>query len=301
MADRKKTHRLSASVKTGLIALAFLVLGFQSGKLFYSIFREENDSVASAAVSDSVYMHSAPATESRKNGTGNTSGINHSGKSGRELPVNGKREAYTRRAVESFVFDPNTVSSEDLHRLGFSEKQALAILNYRNSGGRFRRKADFARSYVVSDSVFRRLEPYIDIPLLDINAADSAAFDDLPGIGPYFAARMVKYRDDLGGYSYTEQLMDIRNFDKERYDGLSDLIYAGPSEPYPLWSLPEDSLKLHPYIGTYSAHGIVIYKENTPPGEWSVQNLDKAGILRPGMAEKLALCRLEAVLEPVLK
>lgn len=297
MADRKKTHRLSASVKTGLIALAFLVLGFQSGKLFYSIFREKNDSVASAAVPDSVYIHSAPAAESRKNGTGNTSGINQYGKSGRELSVNGKREAYTRRTVESFAFDPNTVSSEDLQRLGFSEKQALAILNYRNSGGRFRRKADFAKSYVVSDSIFRRLEPYIDIPLLDINAADSAAFDDLPGIGPYFAARMVEYRDDLGGYSYTEQLMDIRNFDKERYDGLSDLIFAGPSEPYPLWSLPEDSLKLHPYIGSYSAHGIVIYKENTPPEEWSVQNLDKAGILRPGLAEKLALCRLEPVLE----
>ena len=61
------------------------------------------------------------------------------------------------RRVESFRFNPNTVSVEDLQRLGFSEKQAQAIDHYRKKGGRFRRKADFAKTYVVADSVFARL------------------------------------------------------------------------------------------------------------------------------------------------
>lgn len=294
MAGRKKIFKLSASVKSGLIALAFLILGFQSGKLFQVIFSKENDHVTTADVDpdfagkrDSV--DTVPAGRCVAN-----DGKYDSNRRFRNEPMRaGGRDARTARKVESFRFNPNTVSSEELQRLGFSEKQAQAILNYREKGGRFRRKGDFAKSFVVSDSIYRRLEPYIDIPLLDINAADSAAFDGLPGIGPYFAARMVSYRTALGGYSYPEQLMDIRNFDRQKYDGLSDLIFVGPSEPYRLWSLPEDSLKTHPYIGTYAAHGIIIYKENTPPEEWSVQNLDKAGILKPDLADKLAGCRLE--------
>lgn len=109
--------------------------------------------------------------------------------------------AIVPRTYENFRFNPNVVSVNDLRRLGFSLKQAESIDNYRKKGGRFRRKEDFAKSYVVEDSVYRRLEKYIDIPLLDINRADSAEFDALPGIGGYFAAKMVEYRSRLGGYS----------------------------------------------------------------------------------------------------
>ena len=56
------------------------------------------------------------------------------------------REKAARRPVETFRFNPNTVSLDDLMRLGFSEKQAQSIINYREKGGRFRRPADFAKS-----------------------------------------------------------------------------------------------------------------------------------------------------------
>ena len=65
------------------------------------------------------------------------------------------RRANSPRRYESFKFNPNTVSVDDLMRLGFSEKQAQSIDNYRRKGGRFRRKSDFARSYVVADSFDR--------------------------------------------------------------------------------------------------------------------------------------------------
>ena len=196
------------------------------------------------------------------------------------------------RRVENFRFDPNTVSAEDLQRLGFSERQAAAILRYREAGGRFRRKADFAKSYVVEDSVYKRLAPYIDIPRIDINRADSAAFETLPGIGKYFAARMVSYRAELGGYSYPEQLMDLRYFDAEKYAGLKDLIRCSEPEPYPLWRLSEKELARHPYIDANAAHGIVLYRENNPPERWTVEGLAQAGVLKAESAEKLARCRI---------
>ena len=196
--------------------------------------------------------------------------------------------------AELFRFDPNKVSVEDLCRLGFSQRQAESIDAYRLKGGRFRRKSDFAKSYVVSDEMFARLEPYIDIPLLDLNLADSAAFDALPGVGGYFASRMVRYRNELRGYSTPLQLLEIRKFDSSKYELVRDLVCVNPStvRPYPLWTLPEDSLRLHPYISLRVAHGIVIFRENNPREAWSVDALLDAGIIDPTCAEKLRSCIL---------
>lgn len=201
-----------------------------------------------------------------------------------------RAEALSRRPPENFPFDPNTATTEDFVRLGFTEKQAQAIDRYRQAGGRFRRKEDFARSYVVEDSVYSRLEQWIRIPKTDINKADSAAFDALPGIGPYFASKMVSYRKRLHGYSNIEQLLDIQKFDKDRFDKIAELIEVVGTNPYPLWTLPEDSLKLHPYIGRHSAHGIVLFRENNPQDKLTVSGLAKAGIISEEQAAKLSRC-----------
>ena len=199
------------------------------------------------------------------------------------------------RRVESFRFNPNTVSVEDLCRLGFSQKQAQSIDNYRKKGGRFKKKSDFAKSYVVSDSIFRRLESYIDIPLLDLNLADSAALDALPGIGGWFARAIISHRQKLGGFSYKEQLMDIKNLDMERYSALEELVTVSPQHvrAYPLWTLPEDSLMKHPYIRSReAAHAIVLFRTNSPPERLSVENMKKAGILRAEDADRLSRCSI---------
>lgn len=198
------------------------------------------------------------------------------------------------RRVESFRFNPNTVSLEELCRLGFSEKQAQSILNYREKGGRFRRKADFAKSYVVADSVFERLEPFIVIPKTDINKADSAAFDELPGIGGWFAHRMVEYREQLRGYSCPEQLMEIYRFDQERFDGLKDLISCSPADPYPFWTGSLDDIRNHPHIRNWqTARDIAFYRDHNSTENLTVDGLLKAGILSEEQARRLARCRLK--------
>lgn len=197
---------------------------------------------------------------------------------------------YSPRRVESFRFNPNTVSVEDLQRLGFSEKQAVSIDHYRQKGGVFHRKEDFAKSYVVADSVYQRLAPYISIPKLDINKADSAAFTTLPGIGKYFAGKMVEYRARLCGYTYPEQLMEIYRFDREKYDGLKDLITCSAPKPYPLWTLPEQELAKHPYIGRAAARGIVLYRDNTPSEQCSAEGIIKAGIIPEEYAGRFLRC-----------
>ena len=275
--------KLPNSFSTGAVALVFLVIGYQ-----VCLF------VQKAAVStvtahrdrpDTVYViDSSPVASDEK------IIIHRSGAAPGAERVLPKTPSHSKRKVESFRFNPNTVTSEELQRLGFSERQAESIIKYREKGGRFRRKGDFAKSYVVSDSVFKRLEPYIDIPKIDLNKADSAEFDALPGIGPWFASRMVSYRKELRGYSYPEQLMDIWNFDEEKYNGLKDLITLTAPEPYPLWTFPADSLERHPYIDRRTARAIVLYRDNNPPEKCTVEGLLAAGVLTPEKAARLSRC-----------
>ena len=148
---------------------------------------------------------------------------------------------------------------------------------------------------MVSDSIYRRLEKYIDIPLVDLNVADSAAFDGLPGIGGWFASKMIEHRTALGGYSYVEQLMDIYRFDQEKFDGLADLIVVSPEfvVPYPIWTLPADSLRKHPYINDLeTARAIVLYRENTPVSQWKIESLVAAGIFLPENAARMMKCSI---------
>ena len=319
MEREKKTSshsKVSASFKVGAIALAFLVIGYQAALFIRSAavtrlvsHRDAPDTVfvvdeglARRILDDyPVVQDTSPAVLSKAK---DLSGAASSSEAGRgrvtvrhdapHSPAAEAARAVAQRRVETFPFNPNTISISDLMRLGFSERQAQSIVNYREKGGHFHRPEDFAKSYVVADSVFRRLESFIRIPKVDLNAADSAALDALPGIGPYYAAKIIEHREELRGYSYTEQLMDIYRFDNEKYDALKDLVTAGASDPYPLWTLPEEELKKHPYIGQYAAHGIVLYRENNPPELWTVEALGRAGVLKPEDAGRLARCHIEA-------
>lgn len=69
-----------------------------------------------------------------------------------------------KESAQLFPFNPNTVSLDSLTLLGFSVKQAQTILRYREKGGRFRRKEDFAKIYTVSPEMYERLAPFITIP-----------------------------------------------------------------------------------------------------------------------------------------
>ena len=303
--EGKKNQTPTSSFVAGAIALLFLIIGYEVALFVHkaavlriaanrdhpdTVYIIRGDTLASlgmtelssrgrrssgspSVMADSVVRHNAP----------------------HEPSVVAVREKTVPRRVESFRFNPNTVSVEDLQRLGFSQKQAQAIDNYRNKGGRYRRPSDFAKSFVVADSVYDRLAPYIDIPLLDINKADSAALLALPGIGPYFAGKIVHYREQLGGYSAPEQLLEIYRFDREKLDGLQDLITCSAPEPFGLWSLPEADLARHPHISRAEAHGIVLYRQHNAPEACTVEGLRKAGVLSEEHFAALSRCSIAPV------
>ena len=296
MKDGEKGREgLQQSFLTGVIALVFLLVGYQTALLVHraaimkiTANRDEPDTVF-------VYVErQTPTQESVCTETGHGDSV-HVATVRKNAQHSPRAQAVRRNtpypAPESFRFDPNTATVEDFCRLGFTSKQAESIDAYRKKGGRFHRKSDFAKSYVVSDSVYRRLEQYIDIPLLDLNDADSAALDALPGIGGWYASKIIEYRNSLGGYSSKEQLLEIYRFDQQKYDALKDLVTIKEPYVYPLWSLPADSLRKHPYIRNYeTAKSIVIFRDNNPPDTWTVEQLRSAGVISSESAALISVC-----------
>lgn len=324
-----RTSTSSATFKYGAICFAFLIVGYQVCLFVHRAAVLRIESLQDHP--DTVYIVSAPGAPQSSLSSGpilppaslsqTASAVHSEASSGRiPLPTSVPRTAATgspsasssvpdtvrvnsihsdavrqvrraHRPVENFAFNPNTVSLEDLQRLGFSQRQAQSIVNYREKGGRFARAEDFGKSYVVSDSVFRRLRPFIRIPKLDINTADSAAFDDLPGIGPYYASQIVKYRTQLGGYASTEQLMDLYRFDEEKFAKIEDLIECKTPNYFDLWNVDEDALSSHPVIRKRStARAILRYKENTSRDEWSIDDLYTVGVIDSLQRQRLIRC-----------
>ena len=220
MKKRDRNETPASTFKAGAVSLAFLVIGYQTAIFVQRAAKLRIE--ANRDAPDTVYVY----VKERASALGDTVTVR------KEAPHTQTVRQYREktRKVESFPFNPNTATAEEFRRLGFSEKQAAALCSYRAKGGHFNRKADFAKSFVVSDSLYKRLESYIVIPKLNINTADSAQFDALPGIGGYYATRMVEYRLKIGRYTSIEQLMDIRGFDRERFDGLSDLVTCGDEQ-----------------------------------------------------------------------
>ena len=65
--------------------------------------------------------------------------------------------------VELFKFDPNTVSKDELVRLGLSPRTAQTLINFRSKGGRFFKREDLKKIYGLRQEDYNRLEKWVSI------------------------------------------------------------------------------------------------------------------------------------------
>ncbi len=57
--------------------------------------------------------------------------------------------------------------------------------------------------------------------VIDLNTADTTKLKKVPGIGSYFARKVVAYREKLGGFYSTDQLLEIEGFPEDVADFFS--------------------------------------------------------------------------------
>ena len=91
-----------------------------------------------------------------------------------------------------------------------------------------------------------------------LNTADTTALKTIPGIGPYFARKIVQYGERLGGYVSVDQLDEIEDFPLDAKDYL---VIENPSpRKLNINQLSLNELKRHPYINYYRAKAITDYR-----------------------------------------
>lgn len=203
------------------------------------------------------------------------------------------------------MFDPNTADKPDLLSLGFSEKQAGMLIKYREKGAVFSVKADFKKLYFVDDALFGKYEPFIMLPdtvtaktkpIADeklsitvlLNTADTTDFMELNGIGAYYARKIVAYRENLGGFSRIEQLLEIHRFKQSTYDKIKTQLVLDTVQIRKLNINFTNATELakHPYIDYGTARLILDFKsKNGMYG--SVADLRTKKVLTKTMYNKL--------------
>lgn len=102
---------------------------------------------------------------------------------------------------------------------------------------------------------------------VDINNADSAQWERLPGIGPTLAKRIVGFRARLGGFYTTAQIGEVYGLADSVFKKIQPFLRLGDVSltKINLNDTDEKSLALHPYINTNLARVIVRYRSAHGP------------------------------------
>jgi len=59
---------------------------------------------------------------------------------------------------------------------------------------------------------------------VDLNSADAAALDELPGVGPATATAILEHRAKVGAFSSVDQLLDVPGIGEVKLEALRDLV-----------------------------------------------------------------------------
>ena len=259
-------------------------------------FKEKNDLAKIYGIDDSLYhllspYISIPAAANRKSGRG-------------EVAAKNKPRVL-------FSFDPNTLPYDSLLLLGFSGKLAGQIVHYREKGGRFKTKESLLKIYSMDTALYESLKDYIVLKttlpekksahterrfpenkselMVELNGADTLDLQQLYGIGPGFARKIVKYRDLLGGYYRKEQLLEVYGMDKERYGKFEKNIYADTLLIRKI-NINKASLKQlirHPYIDYSIAKRIVLLRKQKGGKFQKVSDLREIDMLYDSLFRKI--------------
>lgn len=187
-----------------------------------------------------------------------------------------------------FYFDPNTLSTEGWLSLGIKEKTIASMQKYIAKGGRFKTADDLNNVWGLKDDEKQRLIPYAriaeqaantytqnkyptyekstyqkkEIKSIEINAADSLAYDALPGIGGGFASRIIKFRNKLGGFSSVTQLSETFGLPDSVYQKIKPYLSVNINSIHKINinTATEEQLKQHPYIRWQLAKLMMAYK-----------------------------------------
>lgn len=224
------------------------------------------------------------------------------------------RNTHTKKDEGSlFFFNPNQLSEERWRALGFSDKQIAVIKNYEKKGGYFKRKADLAKIYSISEKQLQRIAPYLLFDSIssrrivdkavapkpytekstsirmDLNRTDTSDLKKLPGIGSVLSKRIVTFRDRLGGFYSINQLAEVYGLSPELLSVIQQQLFVDATFPIQKIAFNEASVEdllKHPYINRKTAMLLIRYRDQHKPVN-AITELENILALPAGFLNKI--------------
>lgn len=220
---------------------------------------------------------------------------------------------------ELFDFDPNTLDADGWKRLGVHEKTVNTIQNFLAKGYKFRQPQDIKKIYGLRQEEAERLIPYIHIfqkessanasfadrgnaaytgnssieskrtKIIEINTADTTAFISLPGIGSKLAARIINFREKLGGFSSVNQLGETYGIPDSTFQKIKPQLQCSylNLKKININTADINTLRAHPYLRWNIANAIINYRQQH--GKFiSVSDVRKIDIITDEIFNKIA-------------
>lgn len=200
-------------------------------------------------------------------------------------------EAPTIRNPVLQPFNPNTMQEKDWIAMGIPEKTARTLQRYTNKGGRFRKASDLYKIWGMQASDAKRLIPYVRLEaastgfpngvsdysntfsattkpshIIDINMADSANWESLPGIGPVLAGRIIRYRTRRGGFQSVDAIKAVYGLPDSVFNKIQSYLRVNQTSMPPIKKPDINQLSVTELqrIGMLSrevAQAIVLYRQ----------------------------------------
>lgn len=221
---------------------------------------------------------------------------------------------YSPAAGTLFYFDPNTISAEGWKKLGLREKTIHTIQNYLSKGGHFRKPDDLKKIYGLFPDEYERIAPYINIApeetvkanfteepkpikpaavpkytVIDINVADTTAFISLPGVGSKLSARIVNFREKLGGFYSINQIGETYGLPDSTFQRIKPYLKLENNsvKKISINTVTADELKTHPYIRYAIANPIIAYRKEHGPFA-KIEDIKKVMAVTEEVYQKIA-------------
>ena len=172
--------------------------------------------------------------------------------------------------IGGIVFFSSRQSAEGASEDPTSRQNTEILSSHEDSAYRSRNKKPYNRQYhskktetkkEFDSSWFRHETPTpTRQPLkVELNSADTLTLQLLHGIGPAYARRIVAYRDRLGGFHDTKQLLEVYGFTPEFLAHITPSLTLDTAD---LRRIDINRVELkqlirHPYIEYYQARDIV--------------------------------------------
>ncbi len=203
-------------------------------------------------------------------------------------------------------YDPNRLGDYTGYRLGLNPRSLDALYAYRASGRTMYDAETLQRVAGLPDTTFKRLKPHLRFPLrpefqssrrpapamlTDLNTASAEQLRQVPGVGPVLSARIVKFREALGGFQDASQLLDVYGLPPEVATRLmASFRVASPPEigKVNLNTASARELAGLLYLTGDMARALVAWRQQNGPFE-SLDDIEEALDLSRDKIERIAL------------